>query len=629
MRRFPRLWAIVFLASRLSASEQEGPTDPTEMEVFLDSLVAAQMDSLHLPGVVVSVVKDGGIFFTKGYGYADVEQRHPIVPERSVFGIGSISKLFVATAVMQLIDQGKLRPDDTVNSHLKLFQLPDKFAEPTTVHHLLTHTAGFEDHLIGIVTRDSSSVVPLGSFLKQGMPRQVVPPGQFYNYSNHGMALAGHLVEQISGLSFDDYVDREILTPLDMTRSGMHLSAQMRSDLALGYGYNPESDSFQRISEDYLQISPAGGLYATATDMAHFMIAHLQDGRYQDKRILSESAARQMRQVQHSNHPGQWGIGYAFTETYRNGLRVWGHDGGRLGYFSFLFIVPEENLGFFVSTNTYILGSTVPNLEDTFLTAFLDHYYESADEDQQALSPIDPHEIDRWSGTYQLPRYSHHTLTKISSLIVRVNVLDNGDGSLGFVLPVTNQLTRWMQAEPGVYKDDMGKGSISFRSDNDGNVTHMSWNHILFERTAWHQATMLHLGIIGYCILMFSSASIWPIGYFRRRRRGKISNIPWPRRPHVVAGAVVILNLAFVLGLLIAVGSFMEITYSVPLPLIALLCLPVVAGVLTIVVVVFVWRAWNDTMWSLASRLHYSAVAAGAVLFTAFLHYWNLLGFRF
>ena len=105
--------------------------------------------------------------------------------------------------------------------------------------------------------------------------------------------------------------------------------------------------------------------------------------------------------------------------------------------------------------------------------------------------------------------------------------------------------------------------------------------------------------------------------------------MPWPRRPHVVAGAVVVLNLAFVLGLLIAVGSVMEIAYGVPLPLIALLCLPVVAGVLTIGVVGSAWRVWKDTMWSLASRLHFSAVTAGAVLFTGFLHYWNLLGLRF
>jgi len=137
------------------------------------------------------------------------------------------------------------------------------------------------------------------------------------------------------------------------------------------------------------------------------------------------------------------------------------------------------------------------------------------------------------------------------------------------------------------------------------------------------------MGELGYCVLIFLTTGAWPVAFVLRRRRGITSTTPWVRRPHVAAGVVVALEVAFLVGLALALPSALEITYGVPWQLVALLCLPMVAGVLTVGVVGFAWRAWRHSLWSLASRLHYSAVAVGAVLFTAWLHYWNLLGFRF
>ena len=177
----------------LSASQltcARGPSNPKELEEFLAAHLAEQMSAWHVPGVVLVVVKDGKIFFAQGYGYADAEGKLPIVPERTVFRVGSVSKVFTATAVMQCAERGKLDLHGDVNSYLDLFKLENNFTRPVTLENLLTHTGGFDDRAIGINARTPSEVIPLGPYLAQRMPPRVHPPGEVYGYSSHGMALA-------------------------------------------------------------------------------------------------------------------------------------------------------------------------------------------------------------------------------------------------------------------------------------------------------------------------------------------------------------------------------------------------------------------------------------------------------
>ena len=133
-------------SSSISVLEQEeqGPTDPAELEAFLDELLAKDMEEYHIAGAAVSVVKDGKLFFAKGYGYADLEKGIPVDPEQTIFRIGSIGKMFTWTAVMQLVEQGKLDLDADVNTYLD-FRIPDTYPQPITLKHLMTHTSGFED----------------------------------------------------------------------------------------------------------------------------------------------------------------------------------------------------------------------------------------------------------------------------------------------------------------------------------------------------------------------------------------------------------------------------------------------------------------------------------------------------
>ena len=158
-------------------SQGQGPTDPAEMEAFLDELMAKDMEENHIAGAAVSVVKDGKLFFAKGYGYADVENKVPVDPEQTAFAIGSVGKLFTWTAVMQLVEQGKLDRDADVNTYLD-FRIPDTYPEPITLKHLLTHTAGFEDLWFEVFAWDADGLMPVGEWLATHIPARCVRPAR-------------------------------------------------------------------------------------------------------------------------------------------------------------------------------------------------------------------------------------------------------------------------------------------------------------------------------------------------------------------------------------------------------------------------------------------------------------------
>jgi CubicO group peptidase (beta-lactamase class C family) len=167
-----------------SSSSSSGPIDEKELAAFMDGIVSAQIKAYHIPGATVAVVKDGRIFFTSGYGYAD-------------FRVGSVSKLFIWTAVMQLVEQGKLDLDADVNTYLKDLQIPATFERPITLKNLMSHTSGFEDLATGgrLFVQNASDIIPQEEYLKERMPARVRPPEAVTAYSNYGSSLAGYIVE--------------------------------------------------------------------------------------------------------------------------------------------------------------------------------------------------------------------------------------------------------------------------------------------------------------------------------------------------------------------------------------------------------------------------------------------------
>src|SRR5262249_33022226 len=240
--------------------------DPADLEAFFDGAVAVQRESKHVAGAVVAVVVGDKVVFTKGYGYADVEARHPADPEKTPFRIGSISKLFTWTAVMQLVEEGKVDLDADVNTYLKDVKIPSDFDKPVTLKNLLTHTPGFDDVVLGLFAKNAEEMRPLADVLREQMPTRVRPPGVLASYSNHGTAIAGYVVACVSGKSWEDYVEQRILKPLGMEHALVRQPAEADLPADMSKGYKWESGEFKAKGFEYIPAAPAGSISMTAAD---------------------------------------------------------------------------------------------------------------------------------------------------------------------------------------------------------------------------------------------------------------------------------------------------------------------------------------------------------------------------
>jgi CubicO group peptidase (beta-lactamase class C family) len=189
-----------------------------DVEAFLDGLVPMQLQREDVAGAVIVVVKDGKVLVSKGYGFADVKKRIPVSPDATLFRPGSISKAFTWTAVMQLVEQGKLNLDRDINDYLD-FQVPHTFGCPVTLRNLMTHTAGFEEVIKDLGADRADELPTLQRFIKSHEPHQIYSPGTIPAYSNYGADLAGYIVQRVSGLPFEQYIQQNIFGPLGMTRA--------------------------------------------------------------------------------------------------------------------------------------------------------------------------------------------------------------------------------------------------------------------------------------------------------------------------------------------------------------------------------------------------------------------------
>ena len=610
------------------AENKAVPFTAQTLESFLDSFLVVQMDTQHIPGLVISVVKGGDILLKKGYGFADLETKRPMSPDKTIVRIASISKVFTATAVMQLVEQGKLGLDDDVNQHLKDFQLDASFPEPVRVKHLLTHTGGFDDDYIKQALT-ASEVVPLGQYLATRMPPRVMPAGEFYSYSNHGIALAGYLVEAVSGIPYEQYVREHILQPLEMHRT--HYKRHV--DTATGYMY--EDSTYKPQPYLYINDGPAGAWDATAMDMAHFMISHLQLGRFNDVRILEESSARAMQQRQFTNDPHLLGTGYAFFLRHKKGKRLVSHGGAFFGLYAHMLLIPEERLGIFFAFNKLNFTEGL-KVQRALVNAFLERYFPTEEQALPQSPPNFDHRADRFTGYYRPNRYSRTSFFKLLSLAMQFEVAAE-DGTLLLQSFGQPKPWRWVEVDSLLFLevDGVTKGErrMAFLEEADGCITHMYHEMPeVYDKIPWYEATRYQLGFLGIFILVFLSECVgWPAVYLiRHRRKRPVSGGHKAHLARWLAWSSSGLNLIFLVGLtLMLVYRFLDLVIEVPLEMIALLTLPLLTCILAIGMVFVSTVSWKHKYWSMGSRLYYSVVTLITLGFIWFLYYWNLLGFHF
>src|SRR5215212_5601125 len=635
-------------------SQQQGPTDPAEMKAFLDKELGREMEKHHIAGAAVSVVKDGKLFFAKGYGSADLENGIPVDPERTNFRIGSGGKLFTWTAVMQLAEQGKLDLNEDINTYLD-FRIPDTYPKPITLKNLMTHTAGFEDLYYERLAKDPNDLEPPREWLISHMPARVSPPGKYAAYSSYGTALAGYIVGRVSGEPYDRYIQEHILDPLGMahTTAQPSMPPDIRTHTSVGYVYKdgafkefPDTSEMGQPRLEYADMGqpalvPAGDMQSSATDMARFMIAHLQNGRYGDAntaeaRILNKSTMKQMHTTLYTPDPRLLGTAYGFFDFSDNGQRTLGHSGESDPINSLLLLLPDQNLGVFVVYNSEG-GSDLTLQHLGFQRAFFDHYYPAP-----AVKPIQPpanfaEQTGRFEGTYRItggePGTSYTTLEKFGVLfgLSTVKISDSGDGTLLF----TNPWGKWrfVEVKPLYFRQVDAPFHILFREDDQGRITHMFTDYtpmFAFEKLNWYETPSFNKALALICVLMFLSMIPVILIRFIRDRRLSSDRKPAPRGARVaywIIGGISILDLLFVIGTVLWFNPVPVFGVSTIYKIV--LGVGVLGAVLTVGALIYSALAWKKSYWSIAARVHYTLVTLAAVAFVWFLNYWNLLGWRF
>src|SRR5882724_7623080 len=340
---------VVGVTAFRASAQTQAPARPLELWAenigdVVDPLMAKWIGQHKGAGAVVVVVNRDALLFAKGYGFSDIAARKPFTADATLVRPGSISKLFTAIAVMQLVDTGQLDLDRDVNAYIDFAIPTPQGGVPVTLRRLLTHRAGFEDHVKGLFSREPEPE-PLGRWLAKNLPRRLFPNGDVEAYSNYGFALAGYIVERAAGEPFASYMQRHLLDPLGMRHSTFRqpLPDDLAPLMAKGYQTSdtPPLGFFETIP------APAGALAATASDMGRFIRALMNGGELDGVRILPKARLDDMTAPQSATPAGF--LGLAFFGTKVAGHDAIGHDGETMTFFSDLKFWPAHGIGIFVS----------------------------------------------------------------------------------------------------------------------------------------------------------------------------------------------------------------------------------------------------------------------------------------
>jgi CubicO group peptidase (beta-lactamase class C family) len=493
----------------------------TDLTAFFDGIVPYAIRRGNIAGATISVVANGQIVFAKGYGFANVKTRRPVLAEQTLFRVGSISKTFTWTAVMQLVQAGKLDLDRDVNAYLD-FRIPEKFGKPITLRNLMTHTPGFEDTILRAQVRSPSDFVPYRQYLIAHLPAEIFPPGKVVAYSNYGAMLAGYIVQRVSGETYDDYIARHILQPLGMTHSTFEqpLPSALAKDLATGY--LKASDDTPAPFE-YLEVAPAGALSATAVDMAHFMIAQLQGGSYDGASIMSPQTTQLMHTPQSRMAPGMNGFDLGFYQENRNGLSIIGHEGDTTSFHSDMHLLLDEHVGFFISLNSVGEGAATEDVRGGVFRAFLDRYYPYTPPVEATL-PHPQADAARVAGWYMSSRRIESALRIVNALQqASVTALPSGELEVSVLKDLAGVPKRWREIAPLTYREVGGQTHLDFVTDGGGHVAYWISDDfipvLIFQKVhgLGQEGELGWMGTICLAVLILTTA-IWAGGAIIRRR---------------------------------------------------------------------------------------------------------------
>jgi CubicO group peptidase (beta-lactamase class C family) len=493
-----------------------------------------------IPGAVVVVVKDGQILTARGFGYADVEKRKPVDPERTLFRPGSVSKLVTWTALMQQVEKGKLDLDADINTYLD-FKIPAFEGAPITLRQVMTHTAGFEEAAKEIIDYFPAKTPKLGDLMKAWIPHRIYPAGTTPAYSNYATALAGYVVERVSGQPFDDYVEKNIFTPLGMQTASFRqpLPAALEPNMSRGYMKPGEpAAAFEIIGP-----APAGSLSASGTDMGRFMLANLQHGELDGNRILSAATAATMLDSPLAKVNPRSLVGplnrmeLGFFETNINGRSVVGHLGDTEAFHTSLHLYMKEGVGFYVSFNSAGKAGAAGTLRTALFHDFSDRYFANEGPADGKVDPQAAAEHARlMSGTWENSRRSSSSFFSILGFLgqTKVTVNDKGELLVPALVGRNGRPREWVEIAPYIWRDRNGHDRIAAQVV-DGKPVRWSMDFMspfmVFDRVPASKsgAWLMPALCVALPVLLLTFLAL-PAGWINRRKYGLPAPAPGKSR---------------------------------------------------------------------------------------------------
>ena len=494
--------------------------DGNDLAAWLDGLVPYALKSGDIAGGAVIVVKDGTVLLQKGFGYADVDKRIPFDAQRTMTRIGSTSKLFTWTAVMQLVERGKLDLNRDVNDYLD-FKVASVAGKPITLLDLMNHRAGFEEGLKDIIAVDPRNLESTETYLKQHPRPTLFAPGTVPAYSNYGTALAGYIVERVSGEPFERYVEHHIFAPLGMTHttSDQPLPDRFKGEVSRGY----RTASTPPLPYELVVTRPAGSITTTAADMAAFMIAHLQDGRVGDSEILRSQTAQLMHSPSGPGLPGFSTMAHGFFYDHRNGRIVIGHGGDTIVFHTELDLLPQEGVGIFYSFNSRGRENAVYGLRKTLFDGFMDRYFPApaptSDPPTLATASSDALEI---AGHYESSRRVEHGFLSVFYLLQQSAITANPDGTIRAARGVEPGEDTFHEVGPDLWRVVGGTHQLALqRVDGVKTVVDSEEPIAVLQAVPFIRSAALNLTLLlsSFAVLAVTVIA-WPASWIVRRRLG-------------------------------------------------------------------------------------------------------------
>jgi CubicO group peptidase (beta-lactamase class C family) len=624
IQRVTLLLVGLFLCQSLTA---ENKPFPAEFETFADGVFATIMQEEKIAGATFSVVRNGEIIINKGYGFADVANGLPVDPNKTLFRIGSISKLFVWISAMQMVEQGKLELDRDINDYLTDFKIPATFSEPVTLRSLLTHTPGFEDKLYRLFVLNADEMHPINEVLASQVPLRVRPPMQQASYSNHGTGIAQHLVEIASGMDFITYCKEHILKPLGMHNTTLHqpIPEYLSTQMSKGYAY--VNGRYVERPFEFVPLQGVGGMSTTAADMALFMKALLNNSCLDSFCLLGQSTYDMMLAPAFSHADGISHSMLGFMNMARNGNEAFGHGGNTFYFHSRLTLIPGENIGYFYSFNTE--SGAMPSSKVSEL--LFDRFFP----DERLLKPaisLDEGWLKMFEGSYRFNRFPHSDLFKMVAFMNSASIKAE-DGQLG--LTMMGETIWGVPVDSLIFRKENSNELMVFTLDHKGRVENLYLGGLtimaLNKNTGiWNP--QLHMSFLAMLLFVMLYVLVyWPWLYFVKRRIAPVNHTKasLPVIAKVLAAITAACYLLFFVLLIAGSPPGPDLVFGIPAMVKAALIFPLLAIPFTLGVA---WQSIsliNAKNIRLCSRLFYWFTLTVFLVAIWLFNFWKLLGWNY